>query len=101
DWSVVMDVSGGDADFERELVEALAVSATENIEKLMFAMASTDFAAMKRAAHSLKGAAASVGANATRDLAKQVEEQAAAGNTAALATLLEDLLAQSNAAVGE
>jgi PAS domain S-box-containing protein len=101
EWSQITDVSGGDADFERELIETFAASAAENLDRLTVGLTQSDFPEMKRAAHSLKGAAASVGANPTRDVARQIEEQAAAANIVVLGALLEDLRRERDDAITE
>jgi PAS domain S-box-containing protein len=76
------DVTGDDAEFRTELLEAYVASATELVDTLKVAMSLDDDAASRRAAHQLKGASLNVGAMAIAALAARIEESGLHGNSA-------------------
>lgn len=55
-------ITGGDTEFEREVLEEYLHSAPNDIAKLRLAVAAGDCAAASAAAHALKGASATIGA---------------------------------------
>ncbi len=54
-------ITGGDAEFEREILEEFLSSAPQDMAKLQQGVGSGDAAAVGAAAHALKGAAATIG----------------------------------------
>jgi two-component system, sensor histidine kinase and response regulator len=87
DWNKIEQAAGGDNEFALELADTFAQSSRQAIERIESALASNDIAAVQRAAHSIKGAAGSIGAVTSRTLAANLED-AAKANDAAKATLL-------------
>jgi HPt (histidine-containing phosphotransfer) domain-containing protein len=66
-------ITGGDAEFEREVLEEYVASAPRDVEKLRNAIASGDAAATGAAAHALKGASATIGAKSFAAIALELE----------------------------
>lgn len=71
----------GEPDFVGELVEALMIEAPELLDRMARAMPVADAAALRRAAHSLKSAAANLGALRLRDVCEALELMASTGDT--------------------
>ncbi len=80
DWNRVAALArvDGDEGFLRELTELFMESCPVLVAQLRFALKQRDTDAISRAAHSLKGNAAAVGAIAVHDLAVLLEEKARA-----------------------
>jgi CheY-like chemotaxis protein/HPt (histidine-containing phosphotransfer) domain-containing protein len=87
DWDKIEQAAGGDNEFALELAGTFAQSSSQAIERIESALASNDIAGVQRAAHSIKGAAGSIGAVTSRTLAANLED-AARTNDAAKASLL-------------
>jgi CheY-like chemotaxis protein/HPt (histidine-containing phosphotransfer) domain-containing protein len=73
DWARVAQVSGGDREFAAELSATFVASAAQMLEQIDAAMHSRDGISLQRAAHTLKGAAASIGATLCQALAGNLE----------------------------
>lgn len=87
--------SGGDAELLAELLDLLRDSSLSDLEKINNALAGGDADGVGDAAHSIKGAAASLGFDGIRDAAYVIEKQGRVGDLAAVdVTLLTDLLGQ-------
>ncbi|MET0499776.1 MAG: response regulator [Steroidobacteraceae bacterium] len=70
-------LSDGDAGFMSELIAMFLDSSTSILSEIRLAHASSDRAAIARAAHKLKGACANVFANSFRELASRLETDSA------------------------
>jgi len=81
----------GDPQFERELISDYISTATTLLHSIASAAARNDWDAVMQAAHSLKGASASMHATASAALASRLESAVKAGETAALTGLLDQL----------
>jgi CheY-like chemotaxis protein len=68
------EVSGGDVEFEKELVGEFLRTAPVLVEDAAKALASGDAAAAQRAAHTLKGASGSIGAGPLAEASRLLEE---------------------------
>jgi HPt (histidine-containing phosphotransfer) domain-containing protein len=79
DTNHLSEISGGDAEFEREIVDTFLGSVPELIAELEAAIASSDVAVAGRVAHTLKGSARSVGANDFAETALLAEEAVKGG----------------------
>jgi CheY-like chemotaxis protein/HPt (histidine-containing phosphotransfer) domain-containing protein len=91
DWSQIDSASDGDRDFAMELINVFVDSASQTLSQISNALATQDIDAIRRGAHSLKGAAASMGAVGVRQLAADLEETAKGTNVDATALLFEAL----------
>jgi signal transduction histidine kinase/DNA-binding response OmpR family regulator len=76
DWHRLNQVSGGDREFELELLDAFIESADEYIEKLKRALTDRDAATVARFAHQLKGASGNVGIPAMMEISTHINDQA-------------------------
>lgn len=90
--SSLFDLFGADG-FQTAIGRTLD-EATDLVMKIRFALTSKDFASAKKAAHGLKGMAASWGARRLADAAQKFEQEAdAAGDPLALADELDRMIA--------
>jgi HPt (histidine-containing phosphotransfer) domain-containing protein len=76
DLVALREVTGGDADFERELIETFVASGDECLADIMAAMESSDYEALGRRAHALKGASANIHAHRLSAAAANLETAA-------------------------
>lgn len=67
-------ITGGDTEFEREVLEEYLNSAPADLHKLRAAVASGDAKATGAAAHAIKGASATIGAKGFAAIALQLEQ---------------------------
>ncbi len=67
-------ITGGDAEFEREILTEYLASAPKDIEKLRATIASGNAAATGGCAHALKGASATIGARGLARIALEIEQ---------------------------
>ena len=74
DWEYLSEISGGDEEFECDLVNTFLESAPGLIEELRTALESGDANTATRAAHTLKGSAKSIGANDFAEYCRLMEE---------------------------
>ena len=77
-----------DAELVREVVDEFLSDIPRQIEKLKGALAAGDHRAAERQAHSIKGAAANVAAEALRAVASAMEEAGKAGNMATVQAMV-------------
>jgi PAS domain S-box-containing protein len=76
DWDRLHQVSGADAEFEIELLEAFVESADEYIEAIERAIDANDAQTLGRFAHQLKGASGNVGVPAMMEIATTMNDRA-------------------------
>jgi HPt (histidine-containing phosphotransfer) domain-containing protein len=81
----------GDKEFASELIGTFETSSEQSLQQIQAALASNDLAAAQRAAHSLKGAAGSIGAMIARGVAADLEDAAKDGDSGKAALLLDAL----------
>lgn len=67
-------ITGGDTEFEREVLEEFMNSAPGDLQKLREAVAAGDAKATGAAAHAIKGASATIGAKGFAAIALQLEQ---------------------------
>lgn len=91
DWSRIDEVSGGDLDFAVELVGAFSASSQQSVQLIEKGLAGNNLTAVQTAAHSLKGAAGSVGATLSHTLAAKLEQAAKNSNASEAALIFETL----------
>ncbi len=77
DLARLAEISGGDAEFEREIAGEFLGQARELFEEAARALETCDAAALRRVAHTLKGSSRTVGADGLARLAAELEELAA------------------------
>jgi CheY-like chemotaxis protein len=91
DWRKVDEATGGDSQFAMELVNTFVGSSNESLQQIEVALAAQNMPAAQRAAHSLKGAAGSLGASTSRLLAANLESAARDGKVSEAALIFEAL----------
>ena len=91
DWRKIDEAAGGDSEFALELVNTFVGSSDESIQQIATALAAQDLPAAQRAAHSLKGAAGSLGAMTSRLLAANLETAAKEGSMSEATLIFEAL----------
>jgi len=70
------EITDGDSEFTRELIETFVTMSAEQVAELALALDKDDRAGLARAAHKLKGACANIYAPAMRDLSYRLEAEA-------------------------
>jgi HPt (histidine-containing phosphotransfer) domain-containing protein len=80
DPAALLERVEGDAELLREIVDLFAADSPRLLEELRQASASGDADLLKRAAHTLKGAASNFGAVAVVDIARDLEMMGREGN---------------------
>jgi HPt (histidine-containing phosphotransfer) domain-containing protein len=94
DRAALLVVTGGDAEFERELIETFIASGDEHLAAIVAALAQGDFVTIGRRAHALKGASANLHARPLAETAAHLEHAANGRATAGLDGLVRTLGAQ-------
>jgi two-component system sensor histidine kinase/response regulator len=77
----------GDTELLREIVDLFAADSPRLLDELRQASAEGDAETLKRAAHTLKGAASNFGATAVMDAARDLETMGREGNLAGAAAV--------------
>jgi two-component system sensor histidine kinase/response regulator len=80
DLAALREVTDGDADFERDLIEVFIASGDVTLAALRQALGAKDLAAVRRHAHALKGASANLRAGPLAARAQELEAAAACGD---------------------
>jgi HPt (histidine-containing phosphotransfer) domain-containing protein len=89
------DLCPGDNDaFLREMVEVFVADTPLRIAELEESLASDDGVRFTRAAHSIKGSSANLGASALKAVAERVERESRARPIAQLAPMVEEIRAE-------
>nr|MBF0221090.1 Hpt domain-containing protein [Desulfobulbaceae bacterium] len=95
DQSFAFEQSGEDRELLLELLGLLKSSSLSDLEKIKVGLADGDGDAVADAAHSIKGAAASLGVEGLRGVAYDIEKKGRAGLQADIEVgILEDLVGQ-------
>jgi HPt (histidine-containing phosphotransfer) domain-containing protein len=74
DYGQLDAITGGDAEFEREVLDEYLASAPRDVAKLKAAVTAGDAAAVSSSAHALKGASATIGAKGFAAIALVLEQ---------------------------
>jgi two-component system sensor histidine kinase/response regulator len=85
------EVTDGDPEFTRELIETFIASSDQVLQEVQAALAALDRASMSRGAHKLKGASANIHAEPLRELAHTLELHSADLDQAHLSEMVEQL----------
>ena len=88
------EICGGDLEFERELLDEFFKNAPNLLTQVSAAIDTQNQADGQRAAHTLKGSAASIGAGPLSLAAREIEQVFRAGQLAAAAPLVADARAR-------
>lgn len=91
DLRYLIEVSSGDKKFIADILQDYLRETEMYVAELEAAFASRSLATLLRAAHTIKGASANVGANRVREIASRLESQAQKGSVEG-ATILIKLL---------
>ncbi|MFM7070789.1 MAG: Hpt domain-containing protein [Planctomycetota bacterium] len=84
DWSLALDIVGGDAGLLAEVLEAFLVEAPRQGQAIELAVKADDASALHLAAHTLKSSLRYLGAKDSQELASRLEQ---AGRTGAIAKM--------------
>jgi two-component system, sensor histidine kinase and response regulator len=91
DWENLLLSFGGDAAFTRQLVELFVLNGKEVLATIPEVLRKGDYAALRAAAHELKGATANMRASAANDAATRCEAAASAPDPGQASVLAEKL----------
>lgn len=76
DWEQLHQISDGNTEFERELLQIFVIDAQTHLEAAQHALATQNSDELSRAAHHVKGASANVGLTQMYAIATKLEYQA-------------------------
>lgn len=91
DWDYLATLSGGDREFELELLQTFVEDAQDRLQTLANAVNQGNIEQIKRDAHHLKGASGNVGITAMQTIAAQLEQSTTPETLAQAATLVAEL----------
>jgi two-component system, sensor histidine kinase and response regulator len=91
DREALRELTGGDAEFERELAETFVSSGDQCLAEIMAALQVSDFDTVRRRAHSLKGASANIHALDLSKAASSLEDAVRENSIPAIGGLVADL----------
>jgi HPt (histidine-containing phosphotransfer) domain-containing protein len=91
DWSVALATVQGSEELLREILEAFLEETPRQLASIEQALAKSDAALLRRAAHTIKGAVRYFGANQAFDLAQRLEALAQNGELSQAAAVAEEL----------
>ena len=96
DVDTALERFGGDFEFLREIVDQFLALVPEQLTTIKSGVASGDATTVEYTAHTLKGAAANIGAEQVRDMALRLEQLGHAGDLGAAQASLSGLEAEVN-----
>ena len=91
DREALRELTGGDAEFERELAETFVSSGDQCLAEIMAALQVSDFDTVRKRAHSLKGASANIHALGLSQAASSLEDAVRENSIPAIGGLVADL----------
>ncbi len=91
DRKALRELTGGDAEFERELAETFVSSGDQCLAEIMAALKIGDFDTVRKRAHSLKGASANIHAVSLSQAASSLENAVRENCVPAVGGLVADL----------
>jgi len=91
DMAALRELTGGDAQFERELVATFIASGDQCLAEIHAALSANDFATIGKRAHALKGASANIYAAGLSAAASSLESAARANSAGDIDGLVQDL----------
>lgn len=90
----VNEIGGGDREFAAELSSVFITDTAERIAQMQEKLAQQDHTAVWQLAHSIKGSAGSLGAEAVSSAAHDLEQAGRQGNVAGMDSALQALVEQ-------
>jgi HPt (histidine-containing phosphotransfer) domain-containing protein len=94
DYAQLDAITGGDTEFEREVLEEYLSSAPHDVARVKAAVQVGDAGATAAAAHGLKGASATVGAKGFAAIALELEKAGKSGDLSSAPEALARLVAE-------
>jgi two-component system sensor histidine kinase/response regulator len=91
DMTALHKLTGGDTEFERELVETFISSGDQCLSEIVLALNTYDFDTIGKRAHALKGASANIHASGLAAAASSVEKAARASSVTEISGLVQVL----------
>ncbi len=91
DMSALRELTGGDAEFQRELVQTFISSGDKCLAEILSAYRSRDFETIGKRAHALKGASANIHASGLAAAASSLESAARANSVGEIDGLVQEL----------
>jgi signal transduction histidine kinase/DNA-binding response OmpR family regulator len=91
DREALRELTGGDAEFERQLADTFVSSGDQCLAEIMAALKVSDFDTVRKRAHSLKGASANIHALDLSQAASSLENAVRANSIPAIGGLVADL----------
>jgi len=91
DFDQLDAITGGDAEFEREVLEEYLNSAPGDLAKVRDAVLGSQAATASGAAHALKGASGTIGAKGFAAIALEIEKAGKAGDVSTMGPVVERL----------
>ena len=91
DVAALRELTGGDAEFERELTEIFIASGDQNLRDIRAALRVQDLETIGKRAHTLKGASANIQASSLSAAAADLERAAKAKKFAEVERLVQKL----------
>jgi PAS domain S-box-containing protein len=91
DVAALHQLTGGDAEFERELVDTFVSSGDQSLAEIIQALQTGDFETIGKRAHALKGASANIHAHGLSAAASSLESAARANSTLEIDGLVRQL----------
>ena len=101
DMDALRELTGGDTDFERELVATFVSSGDQCLAEILSALRVSDLATIGKRAHALKGASANIHASGLAAAASSLESAARANSVAEIDGLVQELSARLRAVNAE
>ncbi|HME38253.1 MAG TPA: PAS domain-containing protein [Steroidobacteraceae bacterium] len=91
DMSALRELTGGDAEFERDLVETFVSSGDQCLAEILSALRTSDFETIRKRAHALKGASANIHAAGLAAAASSLESAVRANSVQEIDGLVQQL----------
>jgi two-component system, sensor histidine kinase and response regulator len=91
DRKALRELTGGDAEFERELADTFIASGDQCLAEIVTALKASDYDTVRKRAHSLKGASANIHAKELSQAASSLENAARESAVPAIGGLVEEL----------
>ncbi|MBW4441430.1 MAG: response regulator [Plectolyngbya sp. WJT66-NPBG17] len=97
DWEHLHQISDGNKDFERELLQIFWEDTQQHLSSAKTALGTGNAISVSRSAHHVKGSSANVGLYKMQAIASTLEEQALSNNLTQASTLISQLVAMLGA----
>ncbi len=101
DMGALRELTGGDTEFERELIDTFVSSGDQCLAEILVALRLGDFATIGKRAHALKGASANIHAPGLAAAASSLESAARAQNSGEIDGLVQELTEKLHAVNAE